>query len=493
MTEPEAKVELLPDGGKTLEMDKLEAELERKREAAQAKARAESEAQAQPQPQPTVDAQATDASPEKVAADETVKQKETATPPPPRQAKEPKWGHEGFESMQAVQQFQANRLNIRGRGRGRAFFGQSIASNVVHCSFTGGRGGFIPRGSYHNLPTPQHTPNPVGAKLPSINASAPTRPSPLNVNNPVTPTEETSTQPTVESLLDSETVKVKIPGAEDVDLPADTREPSLPHPAESRPASSNQGPVASSSTIRASAPAFVAPRPRPAQPSPIPFNPPVFSDGTASPQPFPANGSENGSISSNGHFVPPYPAQAVGVAPNGDYYPIANGNPRPPYRSSMPTHQRQLYAGRSYPSQPQVFYPQSYSPDPYQPHPTRHDSFGSQGGFGPDGRVSPYPVYSNGTVFFAQPRQSKVQIKAPDQEAASSEEADLQRYASIDQSQGHPGQAMPGLVEGPGGAYYAQHYNPYAGGNMGYMPGGAGGWATPAGMGYMNDGYDYGY
>lgn len=118
LTTPVEKVELLPDGEKTLEMDKLEAELDRKRAAAQEQARAEAESLA------LAVAQA-QAEPEQQVAEDVVVKTEESPAQPPRTVKEPKWGHEGFESMQAVQQFQANRLNIRGRGRGRVFFGTS--------------------------------------------------------------------------------------------------------------------------------------------------------------------------------------------------------------------------------------------------------------------------------------------------------------------------------------------------------------------------------
>ena len=87
---------------KTLEMDKLEAELERQkdrqREAKEAKAAKEA------QPSAGEDGGSVDQAEVK-----------------PAPAKESKWGHEGFESQQAVQQFQANRA-FGGRGRGRASF-----------------------------------------------------------------------------------------------------------------------------------------------------------------------------------------------------------------------------------------------------------------------------------------------------------------------------------------------------------------------------------
>ena len=90
---------------KTLEMDKLEAELERQKERQKA-AKEAKDAQ-------TVQAPAGDAEP----ADTP----EAKPAPSPAPVKEAKWGHEGFESQQAVQQFQANRT-FTGRGRGRASF-----------------------------------------------------------------------------------------------------------------------------------------------------------------------------------------------------------------------------------------------------------------------------------------------------------------------------------------------------------------------------------
>ena len=85
---------------KTLEMDKLEAALEKQKEAAQKEA----------DPSGTGD---------EVAAEVEQAPAEVKTRP----TKESKWGHEGFESMQAVMHFQANRM-LRGRGRGRGFFGK---------------------------------------------------------------------------------------------------------------------------------------------------------------------------------------------------------------------------------------------------------------------------------------------------------------------------------------------------------------------------------
>jgi len=75
-------------GGRPLEMDKLEAELEKKKEPKPVEESGWAETEAEVKPRDT------------------------------------RWGHEGFESMQAVQQFQANR-NFRGRGRGRGFPGES--------------------------------------------------------------------------------------------------------------------------------------------------------------------------------------------------------------------------------------------------------------------------------------------------------------------------------------------------------------------------------
>jgi len=85
-------------GEKQLEMDKLEAELERKKE---------------PQAKPEAESSRTEGEPDV-------------------QPRSNKWGHEGFESLQAVQQFQANR-NFRGRGRGRGFPGAGESARLVSC------------------------------------------------------------------------------------------------------------------------------------------------------------------------------------------------------------------------------------------------------------------------------------------------------------------------------------------------------------------------
>lgn len=96
---------------KTLEMDKLEAELERQKERQRAAKEAKEAKEAK-------DAQAAQAP---VGDEELADTQEAKLAPAPAPVKESKWGHEGFESQQAVQQFQANRT-FTGRGRGRASF-----------------------------------------------------------------------------------------------------------------------------------------------------------------------------------------------------------------------------------------------------------------------------------------------------------------------------------------------------------------------------------
>ena len=93
---------------KTLEMDKLEAELERQKERQRAAKEAKEAKDAQAAQAPVGDEELADTQEAKLA-------------PAPAPVKESKWGHEGFESQQAVQQFQANRT-FTGRGRGRASF-----------------------------------------------------------------------------------------------------------------------------------------------------------------------------------------------------------------------------------------------------------------------------------------------------------------------------------------------------------------------------------
>jgi len=319
--------------------------------------------------------------------------------------------------------------------------------------------------------------------------SSPAQSSPLNTS--VTKSEDSSTQPAAEALLESESVKVKLPGSEEADATPDTM---VNGSAGSKPQSSSMASASGPSTaIRAQAPAFVQPTPIPVV---QPFITAVYSDGTASPQPFPAPGSENGSISSNGHFVPTHTIVAPGVAitPSGDYYNVASG-PQSEFHPAMPAQQRQFYPGRSFSQQQsQAFYPQSFSPDMFQ-HPSRHGSFSSQQGY-TEGRASPFPpVFVPGQPFFAPPRPSKVSIKAPtaDEKAVESDDG-LKRYPSIDQARNGDMHAQNGQ------AYYNQQgYNPYAAQAMGYGTPAYGmnnGWV--AGGGYANGGgdgygYDYGY
>ena len=112
--------ELAPDlladdeGGKkgmrTLEMDKLEAELDRAKEVREVEVVEETQ--------------------EVEEAPEESEEIEPATSPAPvgtERTGNKKWGHEGYESMEAVEQFQAVRGRGRGRGRGRANFFRELS------------------------------------------------------------------------------------------------------------------------------------------------------------------------------------------------------------------------------------------------------------------------------------------------------------------------------------------------------------------------------
>ena len=87
-----------PGNSPTLEMDKLEAELEVAREKAQ---------QVKLEP---------------VEQEPTVNAEEPPPAPFPASPAGRKWGHEGYVSMKATEQFQVNRALGRGRGRGRGGF-----------------------------------------------------------------------------------------------------------------------------------------------------------------------------------------------------------------------------------------------------------------------------------------------------------------------------------------------------------------------------------
>ena len=364
------------------------------------------------------------------------------------------------------------------------------------------RGGLAARGPFApDLARPQHPSAP-----PSTNASvtAPKQPSPLNGGvNVNKPTEDLSSQPFADSLFSetSDSVKVKLPGSEEI-ITAPAAVALQPQTTEIVPNGSavlsgrtNQSSTSARQIVppsqapRAQAPLFAHPfRIDPSSPA---FNGPagMYRNGSApSPQPFLA-GSENGSISSNGHFVPSQPTPlpgflppGVGMTQSGAYYNLTTGAPMEfhptapsqPARPFYPTNPRAFPAHphhHSQSSQGQSFYPpQSYSPDHFQPgHPSRGGSFSSpqntgNGIYFPDGgRSSPYPPYAMGNGFFAPARASaKVSIRAPTTtDGENAEEGGVPKngeYASIADVQ-------------PNGVYYAQHYNPYAAAAGGVGPG----------------------
>ena len=153
--ETRGKKKMMGDEGE-LEMDKLWAEMEAKDKArAEAKAaataaaetaeaEAEAEAEAAQEAVKSADKAETETStvpitaeaPTEDAVEKTGESGESSAPgngttdavqsplkpPVVRQPREQKWGHEGFESMRAVDTFTAARGGLRGRGRGRGGF-----------------------------------------------------------------------------------------------------------------------------------------------------------------------------------------------------------------------------------------------------------------------------------------------------------------------------------------------------------------------------------
>lgn len=419
-------------GGPRLEMDKLE-EMER----------AKAEPRIKPEP-PT---------------EEVTEGGEKPLPPttPPN---ERRWGHESFESVRATEQFQANRLPLRARGRGRGGFARksqyfSCPSLLIRLARGGHFGPFAPHAS---LPTPEKTPE-AAAHLSS--------PAPLHVKLPAETAspEDLATQPAADGLLTelSEAVTVRLPGGGEITVPPSAPPVSLPELAPNGAAVLYTSPTPHPQEQPA-APAPPAPHPAHVNGVPIHGASPVpYANGQMQPSPqFPTvTGSENGSISSAGPFVPQQPSQylppGIGVTPNGDYYNLASGAPVDfhPARPFYPTHPR------AFPhQQQQIFPPQSYPPDPYAQQPSHQTAFYRNGY--PDGRAgSPYGNHyaqaQLGGLFAPARRTQKVSIRAPS--ANGTEEGVI--------SSKTPSSGMyPTVQPQPQGQYYSQHYNPYAANGM---------------------------
>ena len=212
-----------------------------------------------------------------------------------------------------------------------------------------------------------------------------------------------------------------------------------------------------------------------------------------SPQYATITGSENGSISSTGHFVPAPPSQylppGIGMTANGDYYNLTSGAPVDlhPAQPFYPTHPR------SFPQQQQQFLPpQSYSPEPFTHHQRNSFSspqaafFPSPNGF-PDGRAgspfgNPYGQAQIGGYFAPARPAQKVSIRAP---AANGVVEPKAAEPTKPNGQGMYPSVQPQI---PAQGYYSQPYNPYAVNGIGIQMS----MANPAEGAYF-DGSGYGY
>ncbi|ORX35094.1 hypothetical protein BD324DRAFT_117647 [Kockovaella imperatae] len=521
-----------------LEMDKLWAEME-------AKERARAERQVEQKPAEDNEADAKESVPAESAStpvEGAVASAATTSKPTVNGAskeREQKWGHEGFESMKAVDQFQSNRGFMRGRGRGRGAFAP-----------VPGRGG-VPNVFRQRFP-PAFRP-PFGAPTGPRSAAAQIIPAGSAIQSssvsktPATPSRSSSAKATEDSLTQSglddmiapvsQTVTVRLPGGIEqiVKLPpATTQAQSVPIQAASQTAPSSSAPspvprlnssgefVPLSSRTPNSIPEFIPST----NPSPAPQAIPQFT------------GSDHGSISSAGPGpavpipTPGYFPQGLALGPNGEYFNLATGLPAEYSASSAP--QRQFYPQQRFnhqSMQSQQFYPppQSYSPDHFgagapaappmmngrsntstgpsnhQHHPSMQMSAGSypspagQGVyFSPipqDGRGSPFSPYSPGPMgssaangFFAPPQSRKVSIKAP---TTNSEEVQGKDAQGSNPSGVKPNsdaaQAAQSAQYLAAQAAVAQGYNPYASINGGY-PGEMMNGNTTNGMMSMNGG-----
>ncbi|ORY26476.1 hypothetical protein BCR39DRAFT_255431 [Naematelia encephala] len=494
LTDPEPET-----GGSKLAMDR-EIELEEARKVARQRA---IEQQAQQTEQVDSESQAESVEP---------------APVPPASFAERKWGHEAFESIQAVQQFQAARGRGRGRGRGALF----------------PRGGFVPRG---NAPRPF---SPHASAQPFV-PTAIAQPIKLPDHSTTPPsglTENSATQPTADELLPEaeHLVKVRLPGLEMAShLPLS---PEPPRPAETTPNGATvlyrtPAQPAEESSVRLAQPAASSSNGHLAisrlnGSSPAPFiNGHIAELAQASPQFASITGSENGSISSAGH-VPPqaYLPPGIGVTSSGEYFNVANGAPvnfRPAQPPAAQT--ARPYYPRAYPSQQQPqFYPQqSYSPDPFNPtqqhaHRASISSNGPiqspQGVYMNDGRGSPFgnPYSAAGmamAVPFVPARSSmKITIRKPDTATSDAGSAAVEGDASSAyagfENEAQQQQQQQQQHQQQQQQYFAQHYNPYAAfdGQQGQVQGQDGvyygdgyGWqaAQQGQHGYGETGVGYGY
>lgn len=384
------------------------------------------------------------------------------------------------------------------------------------------RGGFAPRGTFHPRGSfPQrHFSSPAH--------NAPETPSPLN--GTAARTEESLTQPASETLLNGgDSVQVNIPGSESststpiVRMPGSTASksstlpivniPSVPEFVPKRQQQSH--PVAPPPPYRprADAPAFVQPIPI-SQPSPLPFTSGaagalMLDPATAgSPQPFPVlnstfTGSENGSLSSNGHY-PTQPGFQYGQ--NGECQ--SNGSSE--FRSSLPSaaarqfypssqqgsNERQRYQKhqqRSSQGSQHQFYP-SYSPDPFAGSTHPGESFSpaagpnatlgyyAAGGNGASAPIYPGATFTPGSQIFLPARTSRISIKAPTASSGTSEKGPISQVASESTQGGqseyarvgqqHTGSERLQQSNAQQQQYYTNQYNPYATGyaTMGQQP-----------------------
>lgn len=204
--------------------------------------------------------------------------------------------------------------------------------------------------------------------------------------------------------------------------------------------------------------------------SPVPYaNGQVFTDSShPSPQYPTITGSENGSISSSGHFIPPpsqYLPPGIGMTQNGEYYNLASGAPVDfrPAQPFYPTHPR------SFPAQQRQFFPpQSYSPDLYA-HRQRNSFSSPQGAFFPaqngypDARAgspfaNPYTQAQLGGYFAPARPTQKVSIRAPTANGTDEAAASPHKSAAAGM--------YPSIQPQAQQEYYPQHYNPYAANGM---------------------------
>lgn len=438
-----------------------------------------------------------------------------AAPVPVAPSAERKWGHEGYEAMSTPDQFRGGyRGRARGARGGRGVFFRKFDPSPIAQSprplIIVARGGHLPFAPHHRqmhpaqLAAAARAAAAAGAPL-AQTGNTPTPISTTDIKPAANDHEKASTQPTADSLLEpaDESVKIKFPGSAASVVPAVGPSPTVPSASiPTLPISTpteSQAPATAATTAPLSddSPAIPpvdipqVPTPAPAtqeptfpslqagSPAPVAAVQAQTYTGSSNHSPYPM-GSENGSVGS-GHFIHhPGQVHAPGMLPNGEFVP--NGmsvQQRPVF---YPQQSQRGYSNQS----PQFYPPQSpYSPGSYdqQQHQYQQQQqhlhqqrgsfsgapmaspqgvfFAQQGANGyANGRSSPLNPYMNQNQvggYFAPARGSnKVAIRAPAHHSNESNEAISNgQLPSGNQSLSNGGSPANG------GAYYAQHYNPY--------------------------------